>query len=101
MKFSVTRSSDWNGKKPCKQATCIAKNKVLRYGFNAHEKYSYYETVKLYGVEINSLEELLKFISAVDGKVIITDFPYGYYADDFEGIELPKYNIEIYDDYVE
>lgn len=87
MKFVVERASDiFQDKSPCKEATQfeVEKSKQSHY-------YTHY-----YVVEINTLEELMKFRNKY-GRLIIEELM------DFEKekFKYMTYRIVIYDDYVE
>ena len=107
MKFIVTRASSWHDdEQPCVGSTILAeKTEVFRTPdalIDAGELDDINEEHHaVYGVEINSLHELTAFISEVGGKVIITDYCFSSDSDYFKDVELPKYEICIYDDYVE
>lgn len=113
MKYIITRASDWNDKQPCDNAIqedvlCIDERTVddpmknphigekwySDFGYfnhrveNGHIKRDYYR--KVWTMEINTLEELHKFMEK-EGEIII--------GLDYWGSKLP--HITIYDDYVE
>ena len=76
MKFKISRTSLWHREKPCEEATLT--NDVDR------NKLPYWI------LEINSLDDLIKFIEKYK-RIVIEDEAYN--------IDLPE--IEIYDDYRE
>lgn len=75
MKFEIRRASDAF---PCEEAQPSIKTLVSGYQYT------------IYHIDINSLDELIKFINKY-GSIVI------YTTDD----ENPEYSIIIYDDYIE
>lgn len=81
MKFQVTRTSDWaNSAPPCEGATL-----AHRHVGDLDED--------IYTIEIDTLEDLIRFKEKVGKEIIITK-PYG--CEDISPLK-----IEIYDDYRE
>lgn len=82
MKFYISRTSDpFNENSPCDNAILLNPNRDVSW------------ENPIYGIEINSLEELMELKNKV-GDIIISE---AYYDD----ISYSPYEIEIYDDYRE
>lgn len=75
MKFVVTRTSMWRNEKPCRKT----KKRII-------------EGYVMWTIEINTLDELIKFMKENKYDLVIKD--------PLEE-EIPYYEIEIYDDYRE
>lgn len=89
MLFKISRASSWDNEKPTEDAEY--RETVMR---RPHRK-SY--TAKYYTVEVNTLEELLKYAD-INRDGIIVDKNNDEYSAEKTGC---KYNILIYDDYIE
>lgn len=90
MKFYISRTSDFCGeKKPCDEAICLNPNRNQDWENG------------VYGIEFNSLEDLLAFKKRIGEEIIIKerdDIPHPNTWDkDFSS----EYEIEIYDSYRE
>lgn len=80
MLFQVTRTSHWSDEKPCED--CFP----IKLKLNSEDVYR-----DCWGIELNTIEELMKFKDSVDEALILRTS----YVDD----NIPC--IEIYDDYRE
>lgn len=117
MLFQVKRASMWSEKKPCEKCIPIRLINVDRRTFKSPEEYDErfatqcgswlsrgsnhriteygiardLEPVQVWGIEINSLEELMNFKKELEEDLIITT----------SYIDGKTPTIEIYDDYIE
>lgn len=89
MKFYISRTSDFSGdNKPCDEAICLNPNRNPDW------------ELCVYGIEFNSLEDLLAFKKRIGEEIIIKerdDSSPNAWDKDFSS----EYEIEIYDTYRE
>lgn len=117
MKFTVKRASQWGDAKPCEEAKSEFIVRVDTRTFRSPEEYDAkcehdsgkwlevgtnhrytsdgciqrdFGTVNVWTIEINSLEDMMKFMDKYGGVVITDDYRNGDYK-----------QILIYDDYIE
>lgn len=85
MKFYISRTSDYCGdNKPCDEAICLNPDRNPDWELGA------------YGIEFNSLEDLLAFKKRIGEEIIIKE------RDDVQCKDFSsEYEIEIYDSYRE